>query len=183
MCGLGVEACGVLPFAKNAKDAPPAGYNFIAMKFWLILALATVGIATAQGTPKNGVSKEQASPSTEKPLAADDKQGDSKVTVIVKQENASPENPTKDQDGENIRIQRRVATFTAWLVGVGILQAIILGFTIRAINGQNETNKSIERAWVMAELRCSPTTSLITGTRIVGTVESVSTSLMQVELY
>jgi hypothetical protein len=45
-----------------------------------------------------------------------------------------------------------LAWFTGALVAVGLIQALILFFTIRAINRQTATAQNSDRAWIMAEI-------------------------------
>jgi hypothetical protein len=72
------------------------------------------------------------------------------VTVIVKQENAPSHQSEEKRDDDNVRIQRRLANLTAWLVAVGFVQAVILAGTILVIYQQVRTARSVERAWVIA---------------------------------
>jgi hypothetical protein len=153
------------------------------MKYAALLVLATVGIIAAQSAPEQRVTKEQKSLTAEKPATANDKQGDSKVTVIVKQENAASDNSKKEQDDENIKIQRRIAIFTALLVIVGLIQAVVLWLTIKAVNRQTATNQHIERAWVMADLKFSTASHFFHGDHMENGVSTQTISLMGVELH
>src|SRR5580704_3714502 len=59
--------------------------------------------------------------------------------------------PNENQDDENIKIQRKLANLTLWLVIVGFIQAAILAGTISAVLYQASVAKNIERAWVLVE--------------------------------
>jgi hypothetical protein len=156
-------------------------------EFALLFTLAAITLAAtqgiSQGTPKKGVAKQEINTPPQEPSSANTERPPSPVTVIVRQETAPPDNANKEQDDENIRIQRKIAVFTAFLVLVGLIQAAILWFTIRAVNRQTATNQHIERAWVMAELRVSPATSLLTGTSTYQGTTTQTTSAMGLRLY
>jgi hypothetical protein len=130
-------------------------YNFLAMKTagYAILAIAAVGIALAQSNaPEKRVAVKPTSLSAEKSAAPNAAQNNPPVTVIVEQDNAAIHKPPEQHDEESARIQRKLVTFTGWLVVVGFLQGIILAFTVIAINRQTGSTQNAERAWVMADL-------------------------------
>jgi hypothetical protein len=71
------------------------------------------------------------------------------VTVIVEQKNTPSNKPPENQTDEDIRVQRKLATFTEWLVVVGLLQALILAFTVWVVRDQASAAKNSERAWMI----------------------------------
>jgi hypothetical protein len=112
---------------------------------YVLLAIATVGIIVAQGAPEKRVAKQNGSAETK---SADTEHPSPGVTVIVKQESAAPDRPATPQSQEDIAIQRKLARFTGWLVAVGFIQAVILGFTVWAIVRQTNAN----RAWISVDI-------------------------------
>jgi hypothetical protein len=90
-----------------------------------------------------------------------------------------PQEPHGAENPDDIQIQKSNLRLTGWLVIVGGIQAVILFFTIRAINQQTDANRNIERAWVMAELRCSPVALLAHGDG----PEGPTVGVMSVELH
>jgi hypothetical protein len=153
------------------------------LKSLAVLAIASIGVLAAQSLPKQAIAKEPIGASAQVSTTPDNKQGDSKVTVIVKQENAAPQEGHGAENPDDIQIQKSNLRLTGWLVIVGGLQAVILFFTIRAINKQNATNQHIERAWVMVELRCGPETHLFTGEHTENGVTKPSVTMMGVEMH
>jgi len=104
--------------------------------------VAPVGIAfsgqTAPlGTPKQGVAKQGRGSGAGVPAQShDDKNAADKVTVIFNQNGTPAPQPDKSKDDEDIRIQRKIANFTAWLVFVGAIQAGALIATLIWIRQQ-----------------------------------------------
>jgi hypothetical protein len=151
---------------------------------WLgIVAIASVGILAAQSAPKQEVAKEQVGSSTQVSTTSNNKQNDPKVAMVVKQKNTAPQDEHGAENAEDIQVQKSNLNLTRWLIGVGGVQAIILFFTIRAIDKQTGTNQHIERAWVMVELRCGPGANLLTGDQIEHGVTTLNTSVMGVEIH
>ena len=58
------------------------------------------------------------------------------VTVVVKQENPPHVEEDKEQSEEESKIQNKLTNFTGYLVVVGVLQALVLGFTAWLIKRQ-----------------------------------------------
>jgi hypothetical protein len=119
----------------------------------LFVAIATVGILLAQGSPKERVAEEKRSASTEPSSSTQADQQNPGVTVIVKQENAPQDKPETSEERESIAVQNRIATFTKWLFVVGLLQAGVLALTIKAINRQTKA----QRAWISVDVEWDKT--------------------------
>lgn len=125
--------------------------------FALAIGLAMAGLSCAAQTkmldkPEKGVPKQSSSPSAEEIRASNkDKEAVPSVTVIVHQESSPGNKANENQDDENIKVQRKLASLTRWLVIVGFIQAAILGGTILAVMHQASVAKNIERAWVLVE--------------------------------
>jgi hypothetical protein len=77
------------------------------------------------------------------------------ITVVVKQENPPHVTDDENQKNEDIRIQKKLTDFTGGLVVVGLLQALVLGFTAWLIKRQAdqmvEAGQQTER--VIAQMR------------------------------
>jgi hypothetical protein len=125
------------------------------MKIVLTLMFASIGIAlSAQakpfGTPEHRVAKQSSGLSAQHTTTSEkDKDTGPAVTVIVNQEKSPSNKPSESEKDENTQIQRKLADLTAWLVRVGIIQALILAFTFWAIFHQAFVTKSSERAWMI----------------------------------
>jgi hypothetical protein len=132
------------------------------MKTFLLLLTIALGVTSciAQSAPKQRVAQQQVGSTAEVATGADKSKDDPKVTVFVEQQNSAPKDAHSKDEPSDIAIQRANLHLTAWLVFVGFIQAVILAFTILAINRQTSANRNIERAWIMAELRCAPGTNL-----------------------
>jgi len=71
-------------------------------------------------------------------------------TIIYNQQGAPPtRNGNTSYPSEDAQIQRRIKTFTGWLVVVGLLQVAVLFMQWWMIRRQTEHFRNTERAWVM----------------------------------
>lgn len=107
-----------------------------------ISCLAPIRIVTAQdvpaSSPKQGVAKEGGSGGSQKATHPDQNKADSSNAPAVANPNAAPGDPEKQQHEEDVRIQRKIANLTAWLVVVGGLQALALLGTLWIVKRQAE---------------------------------------------
>lgn len=114
--------------------------------------LAAIGIASpAQGRPlglpKLEVSERYVSQATSNPEQPNDKPVQSAV------QSDSTQRDDRKNDGDQANDTEAFLTwFTGALVVVGIIQAIILGFTVAAIKNQTASAENTKRAWVMADI-------------------------------
>jgi len=119
----------------------------------IVLAVSSA-LLSFQGTPlaapEKGVVEKVGSGSAEKTETTQKHQDTTpNVTMIVKQENTPADKSTEKQQDENVEIQGKLVKFTAWLVIVGLLQALILAGTIWAIVHQTSATRKSQRAWVI----------------------------------
>jgi hypothetical protein len=110
----------------------------------VMFVIATVGAASAAqpkplSTPKQEIAKQSGSTSAQKSATSDkDKDTADKVTVVVSNQETAASSPdsNKSKNDEDVRIQRKLANFTAGLVIVGLFQAVALFLTVIWIKQQ-----------------------------------------------
>jgi hypothetical protein len=115
------------------------------MKTVIVAAIfATIGIAcAAQSTPlsppEKRIAKADSAKSAPNAEKSDQQKGTaSNINVIVEEGDTPKKAADEQEEKENIEIQRKLAYFTGGLVLVGLLQTIVLGFTLSTINRQAE---------------------------------------------
>jgi hypothetical protein len=125
-------------------------------RLFLAVILATIGNASfgqgqPSGTPKTGAVKKNRgakSKIAKKPNCETCCAENGPATP--QQTSPTPNQSANTESDENIKTQRKLISFTFWLVVVGFIQAAILALTIWAIAHQTKTTKDTERAWVIA---------------------------------
>jgi hypothetical protein len=121
----------------------------------IFAVLATVGIQSPvksppQSTPKQRVTESDDRASAENSAHADRNTHDSpNVTATATQEKTESHQTNESKDDENIAIQRKLASFTFWLIIVGAIQAGILAATVYVVYLQVSASRNSERAWIL----------------------------------
>ncbi len=113
--------------------------------FLVILFATAIGTVAGQSAPQKGVTKQKSTLKTEEAKQSDQNHepAEKAALPIAGQINAHVSDSQAAKSGEDVEIQRKLATYTQWLVIVGaiqfvvlIAQAVVFWFTLHAINRQ-----------------------------------------------